>query len=83
MQEKVQRVEVGQLEPVYPSHHSLEVPSNPGDGDLPPEDVVVLGLERDQTDIGGVALVPRPCVGQESKLDFRPGRMPLLRSRQA
>src|SRR5256886_16185443 len=70
VQQEVERPEVGQLVALDRAlDHALEVPGDAGGGHLFHEDRVILGLERDEPDVGGVALVARAGVGEVQETD--------------
>src|SRR5881394_3788183 len=65
MEQKVQRIEVRQLEALNPSFdHALKMPRDACRRYLLHEERIVLRRERDQSDVRGVSLIPGTGMGQ-------------------
>src|SRR5205807_2477617 len=70
MQQEVERPEVGQLVALDRAlDHALEVPRDPRCRHLLHENRIVLGLERDEPHVSGIALVARAGVGELEQAD--------------
>ena len=69
MQQEVERVQIGQLEPVDAVHHALEMAGDTRHRHLAHEERIVLGVEGDEADVRGVALVARAGVRQVAELE--------------
>ena len=71
VQQEVQRVEVRQLEALdLARDHALKMPCHARRRHLLDEQRVILGLERNQADVGRVTLVARAGVGQLYEFAF-------------